>query len=326
MDLDYLIQYTLLYLVCFIFIFGLAVRFAFFIFTIIKGNIDKDIRWRYILSILWHYVSPLSITVTTKTIYTLLGCVFHACLIVIPIWYSGHIVLWGRYGFEWYWTALPDGWIDGLTLLLLGLAASFLIRRIISKDVRRTSTFSDYLVTIITAMPFLTGYFLSQGSLEDVLFFGDNMENIHVLSAEAMILMASFLFCRIRLTASHCTGCAACELHCPTGALVSEEKEERRIIIYTLYKCICCGSCTTTCPEEAASLRHEVSFAGYFRLMFKQTIRSVEIKACERCGNFFAPILQIEKLRKIVDGDHMYLCLSCKRRDTAQRLSIMTKC
>jgi hypothetical protein len=90
MDLDYLIQYTLLYLVCFIFIFGLAVRFAFFIFTIIKGNIDKDIRWRYILSILWHYVSPLSITVTTKTIYTLLGCVFHACLIVIPIWYSGH--------------------------------------------------------------------------------------------------------------------------------------------------------------------------------------------------------------------------------------------
>jgi ferredoxin len=306
MDLDYLIQDTLLQLVCFIFILGLACRISFFIFTIIK--------WRSLL--------PFHMAVTKKTTYTLLRYVFHACLIVVPIWYGRHIFLWTRYGFEWYWTALPDAWIDGLTLVLLGLSAYFLVRRIISKDIRRNSTLSDYLVIIITAMPFLTGYLLSRGSLEDVFFFGDHMENIHALSAEATILMASFLFCGIRLTTGRCTGCAACELRCPTRALVSEEKGRRRILVYALYKCIYCGSCIHTCPEEAVKLRHKVSFAGYFRMSSRQTILSVDVKSCARCGVSFAPECQLDKLRQIVEYEHIYLCINCKRKDIASKLLI----
>ncbi len=319
MDIDYFIQYTLLELVCYIFIFGMSIRLLFFVFTIIKGSKEKDIPWKYILAVLGRALVPFHMAVSKKTIYALLRYVFHACMIVVPIWYSGHIFLWSQYGFEWNWAALPDGWIDGLTLLLLGFSVFFLLRRILSKDVRLNSAISDYLVIIITAMPFLTGYLLSQGSLEYVFFFGEHMENIHVLTAEALILMVAFLFCRIRLTTTYCTGCAACELHCPTGALVYEDKGNRRFFTYAPYLCICCGACINSCPEGAADLRHQVSVAAYYQNFFRKTVRTVELKACQRCGALFAPEPQIDNLRQTVKEDYIYLCLRCKREVSARK-------
>ena len=319
MDIDYLIQYTLLELVCYIFIFGISMRLFFFVFIIIKESRNKDIRWRYILTAFIRALVPFHMAVPKKTIYALMHYVFHACMIIIPIWYSGHIFLWGQYGFEWDWRALPDEWIDGLTLLLLGLSAFFLLRRIISRNVRLNSILSDYLVIIITALPFLTGYLMSQSNLEYTFFFGDHMENIHVLTAEAMILMVTFLFYRVRLTTTYCTGCAACELHCPTGALIYEDKGNRRIFSYAPYQCICCGACINSCPEGAAELIHQVSVAGYYQNFFRKTICSVELKACERCGVLFAPEPQIDKLRQTIKEDYIHLCLRCKREVSARK-------
>jgi len=318
MDLDYFIQYTVLEIVCIIFIFGFIFRIAFFIFSIIRGSKGKEIRFRYILTVFARALLPFHMAVSKRASYALLRYVFHACLIVVPIWYSGHIFLWDQYGFEWEWTALPDGWSDGLTLLLLILSAYFFIRRILWKSVRRNSTIWDYLLIIITALPFLTGYLLSRGSLEYTPFFGDNMETIHVLTAEMMILTAVFLFCRVRLTERICTGCAACELQCPTDALMCEDKGDRRVFTYALYQCICCGSCINTCPEYAAELRHRVGVEGYFKMLSRQTLQSVAITACERCGAFFAPEPQIEKLKQTMEAEYLRLCLRCKREVSAR--------
>jgi len=318
MDVDYLIQYTLLELVCYIFVFGLLIRIFFFIFTMIRESRNADTRWSYLLSSVGRSFLPFHMAFKKRPFYSILRYVFHAGLIVIPIWYSGHIFLWNRYGFEWDYAALPDEWMDRWTLLLLLLCGYFLMRRILSKEVRRNATVSDYMIITITVMPFLTGYLLSQGSLEFVFFFGDHMENIHILTAEAMILMGPFLFCRVCLTETICTGCASCELNCPTGALVAEDKGNQRIFTYALYQCICCGSCIDTCPENAVELRHRLSAAGYYRMLFRQTIRKVEIKACERCGAFFAPEPQVDKLRQTVDEDYINLCLRCKREVSAR--------
>jgi formate hydrogenlyase subunit 6/NADH:ubiquinone oxidoreductase subunit I len=257
--------------------------------------------------------------VSRKTAYALVRHVAHACMIIIPIWYSSHIFLWSEYGFEWDWTAFPDEWIDALTLLLLSLTVLFLLRRIIFKDVRQNSALSDYLIIIITAMPFLTGYFLAQGTFEYVSFFGDQMQNIHVLSAETLILMATFLFCKVRLTTTHCTGCASCELHCPTGALIYEDEGDKRLFSYKPYQCICCGSCINSCPEGAAEIRHDVSVLGYFQNYFIKIIRSVELKACLRCGALFAPEPQIKRLSQTVNEEYIHLCLRCKREVSARK-------
>jgi len=322
MDLDYFIQYTVLEIVCIIFIFGFIFRIAFFIFSIIRGSKGKEIRLRYILTFFARALLPFHMAAAKRPFYALVRYVFHAILIVVPIWYSGHIFLWDRYGIEGSITALPDEWIDGFTLLLLSISAYFLMRRMLWKNARRDATIPDYLLIILTAMPFLTGYLLSRETLAYVPFFGDHMETLHVLTAEAMILMAAFLFCRVRINERPCTGCAACELYCPTGALAAEDKGRRRLFTYALYQCICCGSCVRTCPEYAAELRHCIGGEGYFQMLFRQIIRSVEISACQRCGALFAPDPQIVKLRETIKEDYLLLCLRCKREVAARRSSL----
>jgi len=114
------------------------------------------------------------------------------CLVVVPIWLSGHISLWEESRFEWSWTPIPDGLADWMTLIFLAIALFFLLRRIFSADIRLISGFADYLLIIITALPFLTGYFLTHGTLDEIGFFGDNMPLIHMLSGEIMLILIPF--------------------------------------------------------------------------------------------------------------------------------------
>lgn len=319
MDWDVVVQYYFLQVAVFILVSGLTLRLIIFLFTIAKSSIREDRKFRFVFTALGRSLVPFHMAVKKRTLYTIPRYFFHIGLIVIPIWYSRHIALWETYGFEWYWTALPDEWIDSLTLLVLGFAVYFSIRRIFSEKIRRRSMKSDYLVIIITALPFLTGYALTHGSLDAVPFIGGNIENIHVLTAEAMIVMVAFLFCRVRLNEAHCIGCTSCELSCPTGALVSNEVEKERIFLYAVYRCICCGTCMITCPEAAVEVGHEVRMAKW-PFGSGEKLLSVSLKTCEKCGIFFAPDAQLNKLRRNISEDYLCFCQKCKQRESAKKL------
>ena len=313
MDFGSFVEGPLLWIVSSIFIIGVLARVGVFFSLILKGNNDKHPRWRHILATLGRSLLPFHNAVTKKPIYATLRYIFHICLIVVPIGLSGHIILWEESRFGWTWTALPDVWADWMTLLLLFLAAYFLIRRIILSDIRLNSSKSDYLLIAITALPFMTGYILTHGNLDAISFLGDNMRTIHTLSGEVMLIVAVFLFYRTQLSVEKCTGCATCELNCPTGTLESNDEGKHRIFTYSHYQCICCGACVNTCPEEAAELRHEISLGRFFQIVHKKEIRSVELKECEKCGAMFAPTPQIEKIGQVITEDYIRLCSRCKK-------------
>lgn len=312
MDFLSFIEGPLLWIVFLLFIIGIIIRIIFFFFEIIKSSRDKDHRLRYSLATFGRSLLPFHNAFRKKSLYATLRYIFHICLIVVPIWFSGHIALWEESRFEWAWRALPDTWADWMTLLLLGLAIYFLIRRFAVKDIRFNSSIPDYVIIILTALPFVTGYLLTHGSLDSIAFLGDNMWTIHILSAEAMLIMAIFLFCRTRLNTQKCTGCAACELNCPTGALESKDEGKLRIFTYSHYQCICCGACVNTCPEEAAELRHEISLKRFFQIAPKQEIRSVELRVCERCGALFAPEPQLDKIGQTFTHEYLRFCPRCR--------------
>jgi ferredoxin/nitrate reductase gamma subunit len=318
MDFGSFVEGPLLRLIFLIFAVGIIARLAFSVFTIITSSKDKEFRWAYIPATLGRLFVPFHKAITKKPFYATLRYIFHVCLVVVPIWLSGHIVLWAESRFEWDWTPLPDTWADWMTLALLALAFYFFLRHLIVKDIRLTSSPSDYLLIIITALPFMTGYFLTHGSLDAIAILGDNMRIIHVLSGETMIVMTVFLFCSTRLNVNKCTGCAACELSCPTCTLESSDEGTLRIFTYVHYQCICCGACVSTCPEDAADLRHEISAAAFFRIAPKQEIRSVELKVCERCGAVFAPIPQLDKVGQTIKDDYLRFCPKCKNLNTAE--------
>ena len=318
MDFGSFVEGPLLRLIFLIFAVGIIARVAFFVFTIVTSSKDKEFRGRYIPATLGRLFVPFHNAIIKKPFYATLRYMFHICLVVVPIWLSGHIVLWAESRFEWDWTPLPDTWADWMTLVLLALALYFLLRHLAVKDIRSTSSTTDYVLIVITALPFMTGYFLTHGSLDAIAFLGDNMRLIHVLSGEAMIVMAVFLFCRTRLNVNKCTGCAACELSCPTGTLESNDEGTFRVFTYSHYQCICCGACVNACPEDAADLRHEISVGRFFQIVPKQEIRSVELKACEQCGALFAPVPQLDKVGQTIKDDYLRLCPKCKKLNTAE--------
>lgn len=312
MDIYSFAEGPLLWIVSLIFIIGVLTRLGFFVVETIKNSKSKDFRLRYNLTTFGRFFVPFHMAFTKRPIYTILRYTFHVCMIIVPIWLSGHIVLWSESRFEWAWSALPDSWSDWMTIIFLVLATYFLLRRVALKDIRLTSSISDYVLIALTVLPFMTGYFLSHGTLDSIAILGNNMRLIHVLSGEAMILMAVTLFYRTRLNVIKCTGCAACELSCPTGALEASEESKLRIFTYSHYQCICCGSCVGTCLEDAADQRHELSLRRFFQIVPTQEIRSVELKECERCHAYFAPIPQLNKISKTVSSRYLGFCNKCK--------------
>ncbi|MBW1799371.1 MAG: 4Fe-4S dicluster domain-containing protein [Deltaproteobacteria bacterium] len=261
------------------------------------------------------FCAPFHMAAIKKPGYAISRYLFHICLVVVPIWLAGHIALWEESRFEWGWISLPDAWADGMTLVLLALAAFFLLRRIFHPEIRKHSSGSDSLLITVTALPFLSGFLYAHGSLDAIPLLGDYMGTIHVISGEVMMVSVVFLFCRTRLDRLRCTGCAACELICPTGTLRSDDEGGRRIFSYRHYQCLCCGGCVETCPEDAAELIHNLSFNQFFRIMSAESIRTVELQVCELCESMYAPgplLQKVEGMVPKISEDYIRFCPDCR--------------
>ena len=324
MDFETFIQGPLLKIVFFVLCVGILTRIIFFATSIIKNRVDIRGEGGSISLIFARFFIPFHIAVSKRPFYASLRYIFHICLFVVPIWLAGHISLWEESSLEWSWSALPDQWADWMTIIVLAFALFFIARHALIKDVRTKTSLLDYIIIVIAALPFATGYSLAHGTLDSISFFADNIWTIHVLSGELMIFAAVFLFVRTRMDVRKCTGCASCVLSCPTGTLESDDVGNLRIFNYSHYQCICCGSCVKTCPEDAAELRHEISPRRFAQIFRKQEIRSVELESCSRCGALFVPEPLMGKIHKTFKDDYLKFCPNCRKAnigDTIMKLS-----
>lgn len=194
MDFYSFVEGPLLWIAFLTFIIGSLLRAIMFFIISRKADriIYQHFSWKYIFATFGRWLLPINKDVAKSPVFTILAYIFHICLIIIPIWLSGHITLWEESRFEWSWSSIPDELADWMTLIFLAIALFFLLRRIISPGIRLISTFSDYSLLIVTALPFLTGYFVTHGTLDNIGFLGDNMQLIHMLSGELMLILIPF--------------------------------------------------------------------------------------------------------------------------------------
>ncbi len=194
MDLSSFAEGPLLWIAFLVFIMGTLIRMAQFIF--VARTKDKPLynyfSVKYILATLARWLLPLNVTVKKNPVFIICVYLFHICLIVVPIWLAGHVSLWEESRFGWSWSSIPDKWADWMTLLLLAIAIFFILRRALLPDLRLLTTAGDYLLIVVTVLPFLTGYFLTHGTVDSIKFLGDNMRLFHVLSAELMLILIPF--------------------------------------------------------------------------------------------------------------------------------------
>jgi nitrate reductase gamma subunit len=142
---------------------------------------------KYSLRSIGHWVIPFAtVNWRKRPVLTVITFAFHLCLIFMPILLLSHVVLWDE-SWNISWWTLPDRVADWLTVVVIAGAVFFLVRRIASAEVKFVTDWSDYLLLLIVAAPFVTG-FLSYHQ-----FFGVGwMAIVHMVSGEIMLAAIPF--------------------------------------------------------------------------------------------------------------------------------------
>jgi nitrate reductase gamma subunit len=141
---------------------------------------------KYALRSIIHWLIPFA-TVNWRRhpVLTVVTFVFHICLVITPIFLLAHIVLWDE-AWNLSWWSLPDGTADIMTVLVIAGGIFFCLRRMTQPEVRFVTDASDYLLLIITAAPFVTGFL----SYHDV--GGAWMTIAHMFAGEIMLAAIPF--------------------------------------------------------------------------------------------------------------------------------------
>ena len=111
---------------------------------------------------------------------------FHAAILIVPIFLGGHIALWSR-GLGLSWPAIPNVLADVLTVVAFVTAVTLVIQRATAQATRALSRFQDYALPLIIAVPFVFGFLLMHPagnpfSYEVTLF-------IHIMSANLVFIL-----------------------------------------------------------------------------------------------------------------------------------------
>jgi len=143
--------------------------------------------WKYSLRSILHWITPFGTTNWRRhPALTIATFAFHICLIVTPIFLLAHVVLVDEaFGASW-WT-LPDGLAVVMTLIVIGGCVFFLVRRLVSPEVRYVTSASDYVILAIAAAPFITGL-IAYYQWFAYPFFAI----LHVVSGEVMLIAIPF--------------------------------------------------------------------------------------------------------------------------------------
>jgi nitrate reductase gamma subunit len=143
-----------------IFIGGLLIRIAF----LFRLSLKKDRVVYNHFSFVWGLRSIVqwlipwaSASMRQQPVFAIVAFLFHLSLLAVPLFLSAHILLWDEaFGISWW--SLPDVLADGLTLVLIAAAVFLFIRRRVKPEVRILTSSWDYLLLVMTTLPFLTGF------------------------------------------------------------------------------------------------------------------------------------------------------------------------
>ncbi|MBN2141503.1 MAG: nitrate reductase [Desulfovibrionaceae bacterium] len=111
---------------------------------------------------------------------------FHICLIAVPVFLLAHVVLWQKF-FGITWATLPDQAADYMTLAVIAACVFFGVRRATDLRARYVTSYKDWLILILVASPFVTG-FLAYHQIFNYKF----MIILHIVSGLAWLALIPF--------------------------------------------------------------------------------------------------------------------------------------
>jgi len=137
-------------------------------------------------SILYWLIPWGSVSLRLQPVFSLVIFVFHVCLLAVPLFLSAHIMLWEE-AFGVHLWSMPDKWTDILTIIFIACAIFLFVRRVVRPEVRILTTAWDYILLVLTTLPFVTGFlaYHQWGPYKVMLI-------LHILIAEILLILIPF--------------------------------------------------------------------------------------------------------------------------------------
>ena len=178
-----------LWLTFIIFFGGLLVRAAFYFGLSLErdkvfwDHFDAGWAWRSI----YHWLLPWGgVSFRNQPLFGLVFFLFHLCLLGVPIFLGAHNIMWEEY-FGWSLPTLPDRVADWGAVVLVACVVFLFVRRLVRPEVRIISSLWDYVLLLLTAAPFVTGY-LAYHQYNDYMTW----LVLHILCSEVLMIIVPF--------------------------------------------------------------------------------------------------------------------------------------
>lgn len=156
---------------------------------IAKGARLKNVPWKGLLKDIASWILPYKHLIKGTVVFSTVSFVFHIGAILLSLFLIDHIVLWEGLT-ELDLPAIGRAAADVLTLVTIGCILILLGCRIFIKRIRAMSKKTDYLILVMTLMPFVFGYMAGHPSVN--LFTWELAFLMHLLSAEALFVIIPF--------------------------------------------------------------------------------------------------------------------------------------
>ena len=122
----------------------------------------------------------------SRPVQSLSSFSFHVAILIVPLFLSGHILLWERtLGFGW--PAIHNTIADWLTLVAIATALLLVVLRATSRATRSLSRPQDYIIPLLVILPFASGYLLMHPALNPFAHNGTLL--FHALSADLVLFL-----------------------------------------------------------------------------------------------------------------------------------------
>jgi nitrate reductase gamma subunit len=121
-----------------------------------------------------------------RGLYSAVTLLFHAGVILVPLFLAGHIDLW-RQGTGLGWPALPNPVATALTLVAIGAAVAVVVQRAAVREARALSRLRDYLLPLFIALVMLSGFLVMHPQWNPVA--PDATLLVHALGADVLLFL-----------------------------------------------------------------------------------------------------------------------------------------
>jgi len=174
----------------FILFFGGCLYRLVRLFMLVKEKepfIFTYMSWKYSLRSIFHWIIPFgTVNWRRHPILTVVTFVFHIGLVIAPIFLLAHVILLEE-ALNLSWWALPDAWMDVLTVVVIIGCVFFLVRRLTQPEVKFVTSASDFVILAVVAAPFITGFIAYHQWIDYPV-----MMVLHVVAGEVLLVAVPF--------------------------------------------------------------------------------------------------------------------------------------